>query len=305
MPAAKKNMKTKSIILILIGLMISVTVSGMSIRMNWSYTPVDSISEKILLSSVVLDLKNDSLALSLNNKQLYFYPEYKIDSLFPFYSSHYLTAKFDAHTDIRLCVQKLLSFDTDSIYISARYSYLNNQSDSNNSFYTVNSLAISKKNIKGLAYSVPDFEGKSVSLFYFGYIGNVRNTDSEKERDRKRINIIEAGLSYTKMWFPLYGYSLYGANEFAFNSRQFFIGPKIGANVSFLFLLMLGNELIYYTDFNNNSLVYKPYFGFGLGPARISVGYNILLNKRNSFEINTTSIELSLSASWLEVKRKK
>lgn len=297
-------MKAKSLILTLVELMISVAVSGMSIRMKWSYMPIDSVSEKLFLSSVVLDLKNDSLALNLNNKQFYFYPEYIIDSLTPFYSNHYLKAKLDDHTDIRLCALNVLSIDKDSIYIAARYSYLNNRFNSNNSFFTVDSLAISKNDIKGLLYSVADLEGKNMSFFYFGYIGNTRNTDNEKERNRKHIHIIEAGLIYTKMWPLWYGYSLYGANEFAFNSHQFFIGPKIGANVSFL-LLLAGNELISYTDFHNVSLFYKPYFGFGLGPLRIAAGYNILLNKRNYFDINAVSIEFSLSASFLEVKRRK
>ncbi|WP_379967253.1 hypothetical protein [Epilithonimonas sp. UC225_85] len=62
--------------------------------------------------------------------------------------------------------------------------------------------------------------------------------------------------------------------------KNFIIGPKIGGWISGgVGAIALGANLIYYTDFKNSNLYFRPEIGFGLMRVKIVYGYNARLTK--------------------------
>lgn len=58
--------------------------------------------------------------------------------------------------------------------------------------------------------------------------------------------------------------------------KNFIIGPKIGGWISGGAAPMaLGANLIYYTDFKNSNLYFRPEIGFGLMRVKVVYGYNV------------------------------
>lgn len=138
---------------------------------------------------------------------------------------------------------------------------------------------------------------KTYSL-YAGYSGNFKNSGRDQEKNNKYNHILEIGGAYTKQQPANWGYSLYIANEFMFNSKNFKIGPKAGANINYS-IIMLGAELIGYTDFIHAKGYLKPYVGVGVGPLKISAGYNIeLANKATFKDINSFTVGVTIPLYW-------
>lgn len=64
--------------------------------------------------------------------------------------------------------------------------------------------------------------------------------------------------------------------------KNFIIGPKIGGWISGGSAPMsIGTNLIYYTDFKNANLYFRPEIGFGLMRVKVVYGYNVRLTKNN------------------------
>ena len=58
--------------------------------------------------------------------------------------------------------------------------------------------------------------------------------------------------------------------------KNFIIGPKIGGWVSGgVGAMALGANLIYFTDFKNSNLYFRPEIGFGLMRVKVIYGYNV------------------------------
>jgi hypothetical protein len=85
--------------------------------------------------------------------------------------------------------------------------------------------------------------------------------------------------------------NMYGTNRHPFSVNYFIsneikvsdktvIGPKIGAWVAGGFAM--GLNLIYYTDFERASIVFRPEIGIGIEKAKLVYGYNAKFN--SSFE---------------------
>ena len=76
--------------------------------------------------------------------------------------------------------------------------------------------------------------------------------------------------------------------------RKTIIGPKIGAWVAGgAAAMVLGVNFIYYTDFTNSTLVFRPEIGFGLGTGKLVYGYNARLTNTSFDLINKNLVSLT------------
>jgi hypothetical protein len=76
------------------------------------------------------------------------------------------------------------------------------------------------------------------------------------------------------------------STEFSPGNR-FIIGPKIGTwTAGGVGAMALGLNMIYYTDFDKGSLVFRPEIGFGLDNVKVVYGYNAILTKDKLEGIN-------------------
>ena len=84
------------------------------------------------------------------------------------------------------------------------------------------------------------------------------------------------------------GYHPFSATYFvstelnAFTENKCVIGPKVGAWASGgAGAISIGANVIYYTDFHNFTLKFRPEIGVGIRRARIVYGYNLSLINKN------------------------
>ena len=71
------------------------------------------------------------------------------------------------------------------------------------------------------------------------------------------------------------------------------IGPKIGAWVAGgSSAMVLGINMVYYTDFTNGTLCLRPEIGFGVNKVKVVYGYNIGFSKMPSY-LNGNNIEFA------------
>ena len=68
-----------------------------------------------------------------------------------------------------------------------------------------------------------------------------------------------------------FSFDYFISNEIKLN-KEVIIGPKIGVWIAGGF--GIGLNLIYYTDFDKSSLVFRPEIGIGLDKAKLVYGYN-------------------------------
>lgn len=115
------------------------------------------------------------------------------------------------------------------------------------------------------------------------------------EENKPTNHILDIGISRTLYngGVELSGYSYYISNGFVMNKKGMSIMPKIGGNVC-VFLLCIGSNIGYYTDFKRSAVFVEPYFGLGLGPAKLYLSFNIPITEKKNENINIPSIGLSL-----------
>lgn len=76
--------------------------------------------------------------------------------------------------------------------------------------------------------------------------------------------------------------------------NKFIAGPKVGVWASGgAGAMALGINMIYYTNFNKGSLVFRPEVGFGLGQFKLVYGYNAMLSKYRLDRINKNLVGLT------------
>lgn len=77
----------------------------------------------------------------------------------------------------------------------------------------------------------------------------------------------------------LFSVTIFGSSELKLNDR-FVWGPKVGVWAAGGFAAMvMGANMIYYTDFHHGTPVVRPEIGFGLKYFKIVYGYNIRVTK--------------------------
>lgn len=107
-------------------------------------------------------------------------------------------------------------------------------------------------------------------------------------------NFIEIGLGIKKeIWnhHPAHGVLRF-SNELLFVDK-FVWGAKIGANFG-AGMMDLGINLINYTNFEENSIRFRPEFGLGFGRFRLYYGYNLPITNRNFLDVNNHLIGINL-----------
>ncbi len=288
--------KFQGIIISFILLMTPTAALPFSVQRNMQYISVDSLSDIHIQSNIILKIKNDSILLEVNNKSMLFAPKYIADSItfvrnniYPF-----LLASEDANTDIHLTIEKLLSIEKNSICVSARYQEFDSEKGWNlGKIKTIDSLYVGINDIQGVILPVMIRESSILRLpssqwhLTGGYQFNA-------QKNKENNHVIEVGIAkdINGGGIEPAGLAYYFANEFLFNSDKFSIGPKIGGNIYF-WGVVLGNEIVYYTDFHENTLHWVPFGGFGIGVGKIFfAGHIPFYNKK--YSVNDFSVGLTI-----------
>jgi len=281
-------------ILFILALILPVTknIYGMSIPRKFIYVPADSITNEVLGRYIMPDFKNDTISIEIDSAYFTFKtkPHTMEDS---FISGNRMVSRVNDSIKLHIQNQRLLSFTTDSLYIKTDYIYSQKFDPFGESGWKTDTIVIARADIKGVSYVTFEDNMRVVKTAYAGYGRNLKDKAKEDEKHNLNFNVIEIGYSYWKSFAALFGYSVYGANEFIFNSKNFLIGPKVGANIHLLFFT-IGNEMICYTDFRKTALSYKPYVGMGFGALKITAGYNVFFYNKKRLNLNSTTINITI-----------
>ncbi|MFA7615225.1 MAG: hypothetical protein WCY16_01420 [Weeksellaceae bacterium] len=122
-----------------------------------------------------------------------------------------------------------------------------------------------------------------------------------KSYSEKNLSIL-TGVNFQNYWYGELGIAVnkFGQNghhpfsvayfissEMKFD-ENFILGPKIGvwAGGGSTGILGIGLNLIYYTDFDESSLRFRPEAGLAFGKVKIFYGYNVALTNKNFEGIN-------------------
>lgn len=275
------------------------------------YVPIDSLSKEYLYYNIKPDFKKDIFTCKVEDKVLSF----KLTNDIQSYStvstdtaknarynnySVFITALFDENTEIHFWFDKLVSFSEDSIYVSVHYQKKSIEKGCDVGKYVkIRSIGISKKELNGLQILFyPDGTKTVQNHLIAGY------TIMPGRKHNITNHAIELGWSRITSHQNILTSSYYISNEFAFNKNAFFIGPKIGGQVSF-FLFGLGSELVCYTDFYDSSLQWVPFFYIGFGDYKLHFDGRVPIYNKEFQRMNNFSMGFSMPIIPLSKKRAK
>jgi hypothetical protein len=167
-------------------------------------------------------------------------------------------------------------------------------------------LPTNRLNRLGSAYTKENGAQEEVSIRTFqpsrqwqltgGYRANMYN-------EKRTNHIFELGVTKVNdAGNGFVGSTYYFATDFVFNSQSFSIGPKIGGSIYF-FAATLGSEIVFYTDFRDNTLHWVPYLGIGFASFRLFLAAHIPIYNRQ-YPVNAFSVGLTLPIFNLSRKRK-
>jgi hypothetical protein len=158
-----------------------------------------------------------------------------------------------------------------------------------------------------------------LTILSFSAYGQVTDTTRPKEIVIKRSFSILTGISFGKNTFFDIGVSkntntvvghhpfssaYFASTELKFGDR-FIIGPKIGVwAAGGVGGIAMGLNMIYYTDFDNGSLVFRPEIGFGFENFKLVYGYNAILTKHNLDGLNRNLVSISYCFKLKRLKGK-
>lgn len=117
-------------------------------------------------------------------------------------------------------------------------------------------------------------------------------------------HFLEVGLAHNQL-------DVQGPHPFGFNyflsteikiDNELVLGPKIGFWAGNGF--GMGVNIIYYTDFENSALRFRPEIGVGLSRFKIVYGYNLLLTNKDFDKINKSNISLMLLLQLKKIKER-
>lgn len=113
-----------------------------------------------------------------------------------------------------------------------------------------------------------------------------------------------AKLSRTTLGHHLFSFAYFSSTEIKLGGK-FIIGPKIGVwAAGGSGALAIGLNMIYYTDFDNGSLVFRPEIGFGIQNFKIVYGYNANLTKYRLDRINKSLVSFTYCLKLKQLKDK-
>ena len=165
------------------------------------------------------------------------------------------------------------------------------QTDNNEK--TIDSVYVKKDDIQGVLspeIAVDNFRPRP-AYRQWKLTGGYQFNTYEKKKSNHIIELGVAKVSDAGGIEPV-GFTYYFANEILFNSRKFSIGPKLGGNIYF-WGVALGSEIVYYTDFYDNTLHWVPFGGFGIGAGRLFLAGHIPFYNKH-YPVNAFSIGLTM-----------
>ncbi len=83
------------------------------------------------------------------------------------------------------------------------------------------------------------------------------------------------------------------------NFDEFTIIPHISGSVTFT-MISLGSEFHYVTDFDSGSFLLSPFLSLGMESLSIQLKYNAVLGDNNPFQINNTTVSLTMPLALLK-----
>ena len=118
-----------------------------------------------------------------------------------------------------------------------------------------------------------------------------------------------ADIGFSKNSKTTIGYHPFSSAYFASTEiklgDKLIIGPKIGGWIAGgSSAMVIGLNMIYYTDFDNGSLVFRPEIGFGLENFKLVYGYNANLTKYRLDRINKNLVGLTYCFKLKQLKDK-
>ncbi|MBJ6369800.1 hypothetical protein [Snuella sedimenti] len=118
----------------------------------------------------------------------------------------------------------------------------------------------------------------------------------------KNFHLIDIGINKA-MYGGVHGGGLqYGlGTEIGLNTEKFTIGPKISGAIN-LMGIVIGTELVTYTDFDNWTLRFIPFFGIGGEKGRLTINPHVILTNKNFQPIDKGLLSLTIN---LSLNRKK
>jgi hypothetical protein len=140
-----------------------------------------------------------------------------------------------------------------------------------------------------------------LTILFFSAQGQVTDTAKAREIIVKRSVRLLTGVTFGKNIFFDIGVSknsktvvghhpfssaYFASTELKFGDK-FIIGPKIGAwAAGGVGGISMGLNMIYYTDFHNGSLTFRPEIGIGFQNFKLVYGYNAILTRDKLDGIN-------------------
>lgn len=148
------------------------------------------------------------------------------------------------------------------------------------------------------------YTDKRLDIF-IGYHFNLMKRDKGDTSARK-YHLLEIGLLRTKFLVTRHwgGLGYYMSSEIGLNTKEWLIGPKIGGFLAYG-PLILGSELVLYTDFEEESLRWVPFFGFGSNRLQITVNPHVVLSNKDFFGRRFGLGALSARYALIGLKREK
>lgn len=140
-----------------------------------------------------------------------------------------------------------------------------------------------------------------LTILFFSAHGQLADTTKVRETVVERSIGLLTGVTFGKSTFFDIGVSrnsntavgyhpfssaFFASTELKFGDK-FIIGPKIGAwAAGGAGGMAMGLNMIYYTDFDNASLVFRPEIGFGFESFKFVYGYNAILTSHKLAGVN-------------------
>lgn len=118
-------------------------------------------------------------------------------------------------------------------------------------------------------------------------------------------NFVEIGLGIKReIWnhHPTHGVLRF-SNELLF-VNNFVWGAKVGANFG-TGMMDIGINLVNYTNFEENSIRFRPEFGLGFGKFRLYYGYNVSITNKDFEDINEHLIGVNILLDIKDLRKRK
>lgn len=115
------------------------------------------------------------------------------------------------------------------------------------------------------------------------------------EPNNRNFHILSLGLNKTTYGGRHGGGFAYGiGTDIGLNTKNFTIGPKINGFIYYQFIV-IGSELVAYTDFKQTTTRYVPIIGIGGEKFKLTINPQVILSNKNFQPIDKGTIQLTVN----------